>query len=144
MEVTLQATDMPHRIVPISADRKAATGRVGERPSTLPGVPAGGDVYLLKWILHDWVDAAAIGILRSCHRAMKASNRLLLVEHVIGLPNASSDGNFTDLGMMVVTGGRERTKHEFATLLAEAGFQLISITPTATLLSLIEGALKGA
>jgi hypothetical protein len=51
MEVTLQATDMPHRIVPISADRKAATGRVGERPSTLPSVPAGGDVYLLKWFL---------------------------------------------------------------------------------------------
>jgi hypothetical protein len=107
-------------------------------------VPAGGDVYLLKWILHDWDDTAAIGILRSCHRAMKPSSRLLLVEHVIGSPNASSDGKFMDLGMMVVTGGRERTEDEFATLLAEAGFQLISITPTATLLSLIEGALKGA
>ena len=75
---------------------------------------------------------------------MKPSARLLAVEHVIGLPNASPDGKFMDLAMMVVTGGRERTEDEFAGLLAEAGFQLISITPTATLLSLIEGALKGA
>jgi SAM-dependent methyltransferase len=110
----------------------------------LVGVPEGGDVYLLKWILHDWDDAAAIGILRSCRRAMKPSGRLLVVEHVIGLPNASPDGKFMDLAMMTVTGGRERTEDEFATLLAEAGFQLISVTPTATLLSLIEGALKGA
>ena len=92
MEVTLKAMYMAHRAVPIRADRKAATGRVGERPSTLPGVPAGEHVYVLKWILHDWDDTAAIGILRSCHRAMKPSNRLHLVEHVIGLPNASSDG----------------------------------------------------
>jgi hypothetical protein len=53
----------------------------------------------LKWILHDWDDTAAIGILRSCHRAMKPSNRLLLVEHAIGLPNVSSDdGHLTKSG----------------------------------------------
>jgi SAM-dependent methyltransferase len=108
------------------------------------GVPEGGDVYLLKWILHDWDDAAAIDILRSCRRVMKPSARLLAVEHVIGLPNASPDGKFMDLAMMVVTGGRERTEAEFAALLAEAGFQLISVTPTTTPLSIMEGALKEA
>ena len=33
-------------------------------------VPAGGDTYVLKSILHDWDDAEATAILRSCGRAM--------------------------------------------------------------------------
>jgi hypothetical protein len=102
-------------------------------------VPEGGDVYLLKWILHDWDDTTAIGILQSCRRAMKPSSRLLVVEHVVGLPNALPDGTFMDLTMMVMNGGRERTEDEFASIFAEAGFQLTSVTSTATPLSVIEG-----
>jgi C-methyltransferase len=49
-----------------------------------------------------------------------------------------------DLTMMVMNGGREGTEDEFATLLAEAGFQLMSVTPTATPLSLIECGLASA
>jgi hypothetical protein len=102
-------------------------------------VPEGGDVYLLKWILHDWDDTTAISILRSCRHAVKPSSRLLVVEHVIGSPNALPDGTFMDLTMMVMNGGRERTKEEFTFIFAEAGFQLISVTSTLTPLSVIEG-----
>jgi O-methyltransferase domain/Dimerisation domain len=104
-------------------------------------VPAGADAYLLKWILHDWDDKASIDILRSCHRAMKPASRLLVVEHVIGPPNAAPEGKFLDLTMMVNTGGRERTREEFAALFADAGFRMVSVTPTTGPLSLIEGAL---
>jgi O-methyltransferase domain/Dimerisation domain len=138
--------DQPHVTTKaaISLEALALSGRCQAIAGNFfVNVPAGGDVYLLKWILHDWDDTAAIGILWSCRRAMKPSSRLLVVEHVIGLPDGSPDGKFMDLGMMVVTGGRERTRDEFATLLSEAGFQLMSVTPTATPLSLIEGALKG-
>jgi hypothetical protein len=103
------------------------------------GVPEGADAYLLKWILHDWDDTASIGILQSCRRAMRPTGMLLVVEHVIGPPNTSPDGTFMDLTMMVLTGGRERTREEFAALFAEAGFRLVSVTPTATPLSVIEG-----
>jgi hypothetical protein len=139
--------DQPHVTskAAISLDALGLSGRCQAIAGNFfVNVPEGGDVYLLKWILHDWDDTAAIGILRSCRRAMKPSSRLLVVEHVIGLPNASADGTFMDLTMMVMNGGRERTENEFATLLAGAGFQLISVTPTATPLSLIEGALAGA
>jgi hypothetical protein len=101
-------------------------------------VPEGGDAYLLKWILHDWDDTACIGILRSCRKAMKPNCRLFVVEHIVGPPNMGREGKYMDLSMMVLTGGRERTRDEFAALLAEAGFKLLSVTPTATPLSLIE------
>ena len=105
-------------------------------------VPAGGDAYLLKWILHDWDDAAAIDILRSCRRAMKPLARLLVFEYIVGPPNAAPDAAFMDLNMMVMAGGRERTREEFAALFAQAGFRLTSVTPTGTPFSLIEGVLN--
>jgi hypothetical protein len=90
-------------------------------------VPPGGDAYLLKWILHDWDDDASVAILRSCHMAMKPDSRLLVLEHVIGPPNESPGGKLMDLNMLVITGGRERTRNEFAALFAEAGFALASV-----------------
>jgi hypothetical protein len=102
-------------------------------------VPEGGDAYLLKSILHDWDDKASADILRICRQAMKPTSRLLVVEHVIGPPNTGPEGKFADLHMLVINGGRERTRDEFAALFDQAGFHLVSVTPTATPLSVIEG-----
>ena len=41
--------------------------------------------------------------------------------------------------MMAVTGGRERTREEFAALLAEAGFRLDAVARTGTPICVIEG-----
>jgi hypothetical protein len=106
------------------------------------GVPEEGDLYFLKWILHDWDDAAAIDILRSCRKAMKPGSKLLVAEHIIAARSDSPAGAFMDLNMMVMTGGRERTRAEFAGLFAAAGLHLVTVTPTATPLTLIEGALE--
>jgi O-methyltransferase domain/Dimerisation domain len=103
-------------------------------------VPEGGDVYLMKSILHDWDDVASIEILRACRDAMKPTSRLLVLEHVIGPPNIGPEGMFADLHMLVLTGGRERTPDEFAALFDQSGFRLVSVTPTSTPLSVIEGA----
>src|SRR5262249_28864021 len=107
--------------------------------SFFTGVPEGGDAYLLKWILHDWNDAASVDILRSCRRAMKPGETLIVLEHVIGAPNSSARGKFMDLNMLVINGGRERTRDEFAALFAQSGFRLISMTPTSTSVCVIEG-----
>jgi SAM-dependent methyltransferase len=114
-----------------------------ERCETVGGdffdtLPKGRDAYLLKWILHDWDDADSKRILSACRRAMAPGARLLVVEHVIGPPNASLDGKLLDLNMMIVTGGRERTREEFARLLGDASFELTSITPSRSMLSVIE------
>jgi SAM-dependent methyltransferase len=102
-------------------------------------VPEGGDAYLLKWVLHDWDDSASVDILRTCRRAIKPGGTLIVFERVIGPPNAASEGKFVDLNMLVMNGGRERTRDEFAALFGRAGFRLNSVTPTPTPLCVIEG-----
>jgi hypothetical protein len=103
------------------------------------GVPEGGDAYLLKYILHDWGETAAADILRSCRRAMRPGAAIIVLERVIGPPNAAAHGKFMDLHMLVMTGGRERTREQFAVLFREAGFRLTSVTPTSTPVWVIEG-----
>jgi hypothetical protein len=102
-------------------------------------VPPEADAYLLKWILHDWDDAASIDILRSCRKGIKPAGRLLVLEYAIGPPNAFPDGKLMDLNMLAMTGGRERTCEEFASIFAEAGFRLLSVSPTVTEFSILEG-----
>jgi ubiquinone/menaquinone biosynthesis C-methylase UbiE len=105
-------------------------------------VPDGGDAYLLKWILHDWDDTASVDILRACRRAMKPSGALIVLERLVGAANTASEAKFADLHMLVMNGGRERTRDEFASLLGESGFRLVSVTPTSTPLFVIEGVPK--
>jgi orsellinic acid C2-O-methyltransferase len=91
-------------------------------------VPAGGDVYLLSHIIHDWEDEPATRILRACRRAMAPEARLIIADRVLperveADPVAAGD-LLLDLGMMVMLAGRERTESEFEALLATAGLRL--------------------
>jgi len=98
-------------------------------------VPPGGDAYLLSWVLHDWDDATALRIVGNCRAAMRQRSRLLVVEMVVpepGQPNAAAFERLvrqTDLEMLAVVGGRERTAAEYEQLLAESGFTLDRIVP---------------
>lgn len=96
-------------------------------------VPAGGDLYILSNIIHDWPDQEARQILQNCRRAIEPDGRLVLLEKV--LPEqvqARSDwrGVWLDLNMLVNTGGVERTEKEYAALLADCGFKLSRVIPT--------------
>ena len=102
-------------------------------------VPAGGDAYIMKHIIHDWDDERSISILRNCHRAMKDGGRLLLVEMVIAPGNEPSLGKLMDINMLILPGGLERTEAEYRELFAAAGFRLTKIIPTASPVSIIEG-----
>jgi hypothetical protein len=102
------------------------------------GVPAGGDAYMLKFIIHDWDDERAAAILRNVHRVMPAHGKLLLGEMVVAPGNQPDFSKFLDLNMLVMTGGRERTAEEFRQLLLQAGFRLTRIVPTASPMCVIE------
>lgn len=102
-------------------------------------VPAGGDAYILKNIIHDWDDDRAIAILRNVHRAMREGGRLLLAEIVVPAGNGPSLGKLSDLHMLVMTGGRERTEMEYRALLDKAGFELSRVLPTGSFVDLVEG-----
>jgi hypothetical protein len=93
-------------------------------------VPAGFDAYLLSRVIHDWPDAEAVAILRTCRRAMAGSARLLLVE--AELPERAADHPAAirmDLHMLTLLGGRERTRAEYAGLLAQADLRLTAVVP---------------
>jgi hypothetical protein len=101
-------------------------------------VPAGGDAYILKRILHDWNDEEAIHILKNCRRAIAAGGKLLVIEQVVKPSNQPDPAKWMDLNMLTLLTGRERTEAEFRELYARAGFKLTRVIP-AMRLSIVEG-----
>jgi hypothetical protein len=97
-------------------------------------VPPGADVYMLKHVLHGYTDEKAVDVLRNCRAAVPATGRLLVIEFV--LPDVVSGpapelvGRFmSDLNMLAVTSGRERSEREWRQLLEDAGFTLARNVP---------------
>ena len=101
-------------------------------------VPEGGNAYMLSRILHDWHDDQVVQILKVIRRAMMDAGTLLVVERVLPAQNPSIEATHTDIHMLVMTGGRERTAEEFQTLLAASEFELVRAIPTGSLLHIIE------
>ena len=105
-------------------------------------VPAGADAYIIKSVIHDWDDEKSVAILRNCRKAMREGSRLLIVEVIVpDRPGTSSLDHMiagTDLNMLVVTGGRERTESEYRALVDAAGLTVARIVPTPAAMSVIE------
>ncbi len=106
--------------------------------SFFESVPAGGDTYLLKTVIHDWDDEQSCAILRNVRAAIAPGGKVLLFEMVLpeGAPNHL--GLVLDLEMLVAAGGQERTRREYAQLLSQAGFELQRVVPTTSPLAIVE------
>ena len=50
----------------------------------------GAEVYLLRWILHDWSDEYAIRILRALVPALKNGSRVLIHEYIVPEPGEAT------------------------------------------------------
>jgi hypothetical protein len=70
---------------------------------------------------------------------MKPGGKLLVVDRVIGPPNAPDPKKIFDVAMMLMLGGRERSEPEWIALYAAAGFRITRILPTPGPHSVIEG-----
>lgn len=92
-------------------------------------VPAGGDLYLLKAVLHNWDDEHATRILGNCRAAMPPGGRLLVIE--TPGPEAASELPLVmkDLWMMVLFGSRDRTAGEYVRLIENTGFTEVGVVP---------------
>jgi hypothetical protein len=123
-----------------SATRTMASWQLAERVRCIGGdflekVPAGGDLYVLKGVLHDQDDDAASWLLDSCYMAAPPHSRLLAVEGV--LPVGCGHDPITqliDINTLVTVNGRERTVAEIEDLFNGSGYVLESVTqlePTA-------------
>jgi len=102
-------------------------------------IPAGADAYLFRHIIHDWTDEQSIQILGHCRNVIPADGRLLIVDSVVPAGNAPSLSKDMDIIMLTYPGGQERTEAQFRSLLRASGFELKSITPTTSMVSVVEG-----
>jgi hypothetical protein len=103
-------------------------------------VPAGGDAYLIKKVIHDWDNERSHRILTKCREVMKPGNKLLIIERMLAAGDEPDPTKFFDLEMLILTaGGRERSEAEFRELFAGAGFELTRIVRTSSAMSIIEG-----
>ena len=107
-------------------------------------VPAGGDAYIMKHIIHDWDDDRSLTILRNIGKRLEGrpGGRLILLDAVVPGDNTPHLSKLIDLEMMVMPAGRERTEQEFAALFDAAGFELTRVVPNESMVAVIEGRLK--
>ena len=99
-------------------------------------VPGGGDLYLLKWILHDWPDDGCERILGNCRAVLGPQARLVVIERVVPdhiEANGEADGVLIMDIMMLALGGagnaQERTLVQYDDLLTRTGLQRRAFTP---------------
>ena len=92
-------------------------------------VPGEMDVYLMKFIIHDWADEPATQIMKNCARVMTSGTRLLLVEAIVPETPGLSFAKLLDLEIKVLTPGKERTRAEYVRLGERAGLALKRVIP---------------
>lgn len=135
--------DNPHVIENARKDEHITARDVADRIQCVGGdffaeVPAGGDAYMMKYIMHDWNDELAGRILGNVRKVIPADGTLLIVDNVIPPGNDPQWGKVLDINMLVLTGGKERTERQFGELLDGAGFTLTRVLPTLCPLSIVE------
>jgi hypothetical protein len=95
--------------------------------------PPRAERLLLKSVIHDWNDERSIAILERCRSALEDGGQIVIVE-----PPAPEDGvpdsfawivAFSDLNMLVNTGGRERTAAQYVGLVERAGLRVSDTRP---------------
>lgn len=102
-------------------------------------LPRGGDVYVLKSIIHGMDDANTLRLLRNCRQSMADGGRLLVIQVIVPPGNAPARIKMSDLLHLVSGGGQERTEAEYRALFDAAGFNLIQVYPTGATFSILEG-----
>lgn len=100
-------------------------------------VPEGGDAYLFSTVLRCFEDDECVTVLRRCAERMTAGGHVLAVEMLMPDGTPESPSGLADLQAMVVYGGKDRTRGEWADLLLEAGYHPPEFHPAGEPYSLI-------
>lgn len=134
--------DLPH-VIPDAA-AAAVRNQLTDRLLLVSGdffevVPSGGDLYLLRYILHDWDDEKCVRILENCRRAMRPGGRIVVLEMILGaIGREPGVVPSQDLNMLVMLGGRERTVGQFDELFSAAGLRRTTVLETDSPLCVVE------
>jgi len=119
----------------VDAEALMRRSLVADRCVFTPGnmfhtIPAEGDVYIMKWLLHDWDDENVLKILDATARAMRRTARLFIIERLFPLdPKEAPALVQADLNMLCLNGGTERTLDEYSWLISAAGLRIDKVLP---------------
>ena len=129
-------------VVEVLTSEELMQGRImAQSGSFLDGVPAGGDIYMLIRVLHDWSDEHCVQILQTCRAAMGPNSKLLVGEQILEADPARGRATsyLIDVQMMAMFGhARERSESEFRSLFDQSGLSLRRVIPTASPVCIIE------
>ncbi|MCJ1464907.1 hypothetical protein MMC07_003522 [Pseudocyphellaria aurata] len=109
------------------------------------------DVYLFRWVFHDWSDKYSIRILRALVPALKEGARIVIHEYILSepgvLPSYQERTLRTfDLHMMALLNAKEREAEDWVSLFrnADPRFDFLGITqPPSSKLGIIEARWRG-
>lgn len=102
-------------------------------------ISAEGEVWTLCQVLHDWPDADCSTILQRCREAMRATDRLLVIEMLTVPCQPNPRVSILDMMMLLYFGeARQRTADEYKDLFRGTGFELARVLPTASAFSIVE------
>lgn len=102
---------------------KGVFDRVERRTGDIFGdLDANADIYVMKWILHDWSDEKCREILGRVRATMPKGAKVVVIDQHLDLGRSLAIASIADVHMMhVCEGGRERTPDEVFALLRDAG-----------------------
>jgi SAM-dependent methyltransferase len=113
-------------------------------------MPAGGDVYVLCRVLHNWPDEECAGLLRRIRQAMAPDGRVIVIEDLLPDPAAQGgrqaqpgdqtepeaqaererqSGQVMDLLILLMLSGRDRSEAGYRELLGRAGLVVRAVHP---------------
>ncbi|KAI9666819.1 MAG: hypothetical protein M1831_001595 [Alyxoria varia] len=97
----------------------------------MPQPIEGALVYFFRDICHDWPDKQARKFLANTVAAMKAGySKMLIEDHIVDEQGAHHIPATSDILMMLVLGGIERTLEQWTSLLASVGLIIVKIWPS--------------
>ena len=96
------------------------------------------DAYLLMEVIHDWGEEESHSILQAVRRAAPSRARLLVIETLVPDDSGPDWSKMLDIHMLVLLGGRQRTRQEYETLLTRSGFRFRRQIDTGAGISILE------
>jgi hypothetical protein len=123
--------DLPEVVAqaPAAIARHAAGSRVKlVGGSFFDSLPTGGDLYLLKQILHDWDDQRSLAILKGIRAAIAPGGRLAVLDRLLPETPRQHPAFHMDLYMLLLLGAQERKLSQFENLFGASGFRLDQVT----------------
>ena len=119
VELPAQAAEARRKLEGAGLDGRGAVLDADAFTDELPE----SELYVLKGVLHNWADEAAVRLLRAL-RAASPNGRVLVVERLSGadLSSVTMHGAINSLTMSLLFGAAERTADQYVHLLASAGY----------------------